>query len=172
MLPPSSTLRPAAFSILANEGRRCRFAVRTGHGNNVAGAVLKKKLDFAGDERPGLPGRLQLGAEILVPRRAHDDVLAREAVGIMFAEAEADVQAAQRTGIIAEGGEVGFLVAQRDLRAERGELFDALFVADAAPMKATFLPCTSARSCSIGSMGFPFPAGRSPPNALFFLPIV
>ena len=108
------------------------------------------------------------GRKYSYPGVRNDDVLAREAVGIVFAEAEADVQAAQRTGIIAEGGEVGFLVAQRDLRAECGELFDALFVADARADEGDFFALHERAQLFDRQHGVPLSGGAQPAKRIVF----
>ena len=74
--------------------------------------------------------RLQFGLIILVARRAHNDILPGTAVGVMLAQTQADVQAAQGFGVLAEVLYGFFLVAQCDLRAHLHKLFQAALVAD------------------------------------------
>ena len=51
----------------------------------------------------------------------------------MFTQAQVHLQAAEGIGVVAEGLQIGFLVAEGDLGTQGGKLFDARFVADTGP---------------------------------------
>ena len=124
---------PAARSLehLGDQRRRRGLAVGAGHGHDLAGAKLKEKLHLARDHCAGFQRSLQCGLVVLIARCAHDDVLPGEAVGIMLAQAQIHLQAAQRVGVVTEVVQALFLVAERDLRAQLDELLNAALVADA-----------------------------------------
>ena len=116
---------------LGDEGGGGGLAVRTGHGDDLAGAERKEKFHLAGDHRPGPQGRLQFGLIVFVPRCAHDDVLPGKTVGIMFPQAEVHPQAAQGVGVIAKFLQALFLVAERHPGPHFHKLFNTALVADA-----------------------------------------
>ena len=123
-------LASGGFKHFGDQRGRGGLAVRAGHRHDLAGAKLKKQLHLAGHSRACLQRRLQFGLIILVARRAHNDILPGKAVGVMLAQTQADVQAAQGFGVLAEVLHGFFLVAQRDLRAHLHKLFQAALVAD------------------------------------------
>ena len=114
------------------------LAVRAGHGYDLAGAELEEKLHLTGDKRTGGLGGLQLRLEILIARRAHDDILPGETVGVMLAQAQGHIQAAQRVGVIAKILDGFFLVTQRDVCAQFHKLLNAAFMADTGTDKGNF----------------------------------
>ena len=124
-------LAPGGLKHFGDQRGRGGLAVRAGHRHDLAGAKLKKQLHLAGHGGACLQRRLQFGLKILVARRAHNDILPGKAVGVMFAQTQADIQTAQGFGVVAEVLYGFFLVAQRDLRAHLHELFQAALVADA-----------------------------------------
>ena len=116
---------------LGDQRRRRGLAIGAGHGHDLAGAKLKEELHLARDHCTGFQRSLQFGLVVLIARRAHDDVLPGEAVGIMLAQTQIHLQAAQRVGVVTEVVQALFLVAERDLRAQLDKLLNAALVADA-----------------------------------------
>ena len=114
------------------------LAVGAGHSHDLTGAELEEKLHLAGDHSASGLGSLQFWLEILITRRAHDDVLPGETVGVMLAQAQGHVQAAQRVGVVAKVLDGFFLVAQRNLRAQFYKLLNAALVADTGTDKGNF----------------------------------
>ena len=121
-----------------NQGGGGGLAIGAGHSHNLAGAELKEQLHLTGDHRAGLLGRLQRCLEVLIAGGAHDDILPRKPIGIVFAQAQVDIQPAQCVGIIAEGFQRFFLVTEGHIGPHGHKLLNALFVADAGPDKGNF----------------------------------
>ena len=114
-----------------DEGGGGGLAVRAGHRDDLARTVFKEQLHLAGDHHPGGQRRLQLRLGVIIAGGTHDDVLSGKPVGVMLAQTQRNVQAAQRVGVAAKILQRFFLVAEGHLRPHLHKLRDALFMADA-----------------------------------------
>ena len=116
---------------LGDEGGGGGLAVRAGHGHDLAGAEIEEKLDLAGDHGARRHGILQgLFKVAHKAGGAHDDILALEAVQIVFAQAQVNAQFPDGSGIIAKLLHALFLVAQGHMGPQLHKLLDKSLVAD------------------------------------------
>ncbi len=111
------------------------LAVRAGHRDDLAGAVLEKQLHLAGDAGPGRLGRLQRRGVILKAGGAQDEVLPGKAVHVALAQAQRDPLFGQHAAGLAKIGEARLAVTQGYPGPHFDELRDQLPMADPRPDK-------------------------------------
>jgi len=116
---------------LGDQGGGGGLAVGAGYSHDLAGAEIEEQFHLAGDHGTSGHGILQgLFKVAHKTRGAHDDVLALEAVQIIFAQAQADAQLLDGGSVVAEVLHALFLVAQGDVCPQLHELLDEGLVAD------------------------------------------